>query len=151
MPNSSTRFNERRAVTSSDMRGPCGIQRGFDAVCPPRAELHDRTTARGFDDPRRLGCDRYLEIDDSEERGLEKLGLGEWRRDANDGLVRKERRAFCDGPHVAREPEPPQIFEEGGRRATQGRNLLNPADVLFSESQRLDEIECGVETCGNDE
>ena len=87
----------RGRITAADIRGPAGCQTAVDALGAAQAELQDGFSAGRQADPSGFGRDQRLEVDQVEQRRLDKLALHQWSLDADQRLGWKNQRAFRDG------------------------------------------------------
>ena len=100
----------RRAA--ADKRRARGRQRAVNALRPAGAKLQNAVAARRQTNPRRFGRNQGLEIDQVQQRRLQKLALQNVALHPHHRLVRKTNRALAQRLDVHAQFQSAQIFQE---------------------------------------
>ena len=103
----------RGGVAAADVGRPAGREGAVDALGPPQAEFQHRLAAGRQHQPRGLGGDQRLEVDDVQKRGLQQLGLQQRPADPHQRLLGKDHRPFRHGIDVAGRLERAEEVEKG--------------------------------------
>ncbi len=138
------------AGAAANERGTGGEDAGFDAVSAARAEFHDGAAGCGRSDARGLAGDERLEVEGGKEAGLDKLGFGDRRSNAEKRLVGKEDGAFGESEGVSGEAEVGQVIEELRANMAEKREAAEISDFFGGEADILEEVESLFETRGDE-
>jgi hypothetical protein len=77
-----------------------------------QAEIDEELVRRSKHEPRRLGCDQRLEVQDVDKARFDELRLRQRCGHAQDGLVGEKDCALGHGMNVAVEAKPGQIIQQ---------------------------------------
>ena len=91
-----------------------GAEAAVGALRPPQAEVDHLVAPRGEADPRGLGRDQRLEVDEVEERRLDELRVEDRPPHADEGLVGEHDRALGHRVDVAAQAQLAELAQEGG-------------------------------------
>src|SRR5262245_38602661 len=100
-----------------------------------RPELDYSAALRRIDDAGRLRRNQGLKIDRREKIGLDDLSLDQRRGHPQQRLARERHSPFGHRPHVAREAEVAQVFEEFRRDMTELGQTSQILDLAGRKTQ----------------
>ena len=100
------------ADTAADHGSSCTINTSIRTLGTAQTEFHNAIALCGIADPRCLGCDQTLMIDDIQDRSFYKLGFHDGSDHLDKRLSRKNDCSLRNGINITRETEICQIVEK---------------------------------------
>ena len=141
-------FHVGRAGAAADVRSSGGEHTGFGPVGTTAAELHHRSALRGRDYARGFGSNHRLESQRGEEKRFDDLCFDNGRGHSQQWLLFESQRAFRHGPNFAGEMKVFQVVEKSRADAGEGWVSAENYNILRREPDIFEEIECLVESGG---